>query len=253
MVNLVFIHGVSYQTTGYSNWLFKQIIYYYKKFLKQKGVKQGKILEKTAQFIQREILWADVTTDLTNRYIALEYELLGRKGGLWNWVTKRIDPLVLQIMYYIKDKGDKTTGAMGILEKLDKSIKTISTQVKNMMIIAHSLGSVIAFDYIFGFRKYKLPSDCQVLAFITLGSPIPIFTSAMGHVDSDLILPANIKAWYNILDKDDGIARRCKPFFPEIPLKEIEVNTGVLPLSAHTRYWRNKSTASVIAKILTEF
>ena len=121
MINLIFIHGINYQTNGYSNWLFQNILEAYGKILRQKGVAENEIEQKKAQFVQKEILWADVTTDLTNRYLNLEYELYGKKKGLWNWASKKIDPLVLQIMYYIKDKGDKASGAMGILEKIDKS------------------------------------------------------------------------------------------------------------------------------------
>ena len=65
---------------------------------------------------------------------------------------KKIDPLALQIMYYIKDKGDKASGEMGILEKGDKVFKSIAHEAKDTIIAAHSLGSVIAFDYLFGFR-----------------------------------------------------------------------------------------------------
>jgi pimeloyl-ACP methyl ester carboxylesterase len=153
-------------------------------------------------------------------------------------------------MYYIKDKGDKASGVMGILAEIDRKIRFITQDIKECLIIAHSLGSVIAFDYLFGFRKYRFPEDVLVQAYISMGSPIPIFTSSMGHVDSELSLPANIKHWYNIYEQEDAIARRCAPFFKNIPVKDLQVNTGLLPLSAHARYWKNKQTAEAIAKIL---
>lgn len=252
MLNFVFIHGVNYQITGYSNWLFRNTIYYHKRFLKKKGLKQNEIEQKISQIIQKEILWADVTTDLTNRYLNLEYELFGKKKGLWNWASRKIDPLLLQVMYYIKDKGDKNTGTMGILEKVDRSFKQISKDSKGMIIVAHSLGSVIAFDYLFRFRKYALDSEINVLAFITLGSPLPLFISAMGHAESNLVLPKNINSWYNIFDNEDGIARRCKPFFPKIGVQDINVSTGIFPISAHVKYWRSKQTAFVLADILNK-
>ncbi|MCK5592360.1 MAG: hypothetical protein KAI72_10435 [Candidatus Pacebacteria bacterium] len=252
MTNIIFIHGINYQTTGYSNWLFQNIFCQYGKILKRKGLAENEIEQKKAQLVQKEILWADVTTDLTNRYINLEYELYGKKKGFWNWASKKIDPLALQIMYYIKDKGDKASGEMGILDKVDKAFKSITQEAKDTIIIAHSLGSVIAFDYLFGFRKHSLPKDIKVLSFVTLGSPIPIFISAMGHVESDLTLPANIKAWHNLYDNEDGIARRCKPFFSKIDVKDTIVRTGFFPISAHVKYWQNKQTAFKIANILSK-
>ncbi|MBU1087155.1 MAG: hypothetical protein KKD05_06505 [Candidatus Omnitrophica bacterium] len=252
MINIIFIHGINYQTTGYSNWLFQNILCEYGKSLKKKGIAQEEIEQKKAQFIQKEIIWADVTTDLTNRYLNLEYELFGKKKGFWNWASKKIDPLALQIMYYIKDKGDKASGEMGILWKVDQAFHSSTQEANDTIIIAHSLGSVIAFDYLFGFRKYFLDPKINVLSFITLGSPIPIFISAMGHVESDLELPANIKSWYNLYDNEDGIARRCKPFFPKIDVQEVSVRTGFFPISAHVKYWQNKQTASKIAKIISD-
>ena len=121
-------------------------------------------------------------------------------------------------------------------------------QNKNAVIIAHSLGSVIAFDYVFCFRdKCRLDKDITIKSFITLGSPIPLFTSAMGHPDSDLQLPPNVKKWVNILSPKDGIARYARPFFKNIPIEEHEVFTGFFPLQAHAGYWKNKQTASLIA------
>jgi len=250
MINMIFIHGINYQTTGYSNWLFQNILKAYGNILKKQGVAEDEIEQKKAQFVQKEILWADVTTDLTNRYINLEYELYGKKKGFWNWASKKIDPLALQIMYYIKDKGDKASGEMGILGKVDQAFHSITQESKDTVIIAHSLGSVIAFDYLFGFRKHALSSDANVLSFITLGSPIPMFISAMGHAESDLVLPENIKSWHNLFDNEDGIARRCKPFFSKIDVKDTSVRTGFFPISAHVKYWQNKQTAFKIAKIL---
>jgi hypothetical protein len=71
-----------------------------------------------------------------------------------------------------------------------------------------------------------------------------MFISAMGHAESDLTLPANIKSWYNIYDNEDGIARRCKPFFQKIDVKDTSVGTGFFPINAHVKYWQSKQTAS---------
>ncbi|MFH1777741.1 MAG: hypothetical protein ABH952_09330 [Candidatus Omnitrophota bacterium] len=135
MINLVFIHGINNQSTGYSNWLFRNIMANYKGIFSKKGLLPEEISQKAGQFVQKEILWADVTTDLTNRYIDLEYEQYGKKRGLWNWASKKIDPLALQVMYYIKDKGDKASGVMGILEKVDRRFKAIEQERKDMIIV----------------------------------------------------------------------------------------------------------------------
>jgi len=252
MTNLIFIHGVSSQTTGYSNKFYKNIIKEYIVALVKSGVPKKDAQDKASELIQKELLWADITTDLTNRYLFLQYDLKKRPGK-WNIVMKPVDPLVVQIMYYVKDKGHKR-GPMSILKDINYDfIKACANKPDKVIIIAHSLGSVIAYDYVFGFRRYKLNPAINVEALITLGSPIPLFTSAMGYVENKIKLPDNVKRWINILDPDDGIARYCKPFFKNIDVEDVEVNTSWAPLSAHAGYWQKQNVANLIAKKLIEW
>ena len=98
------------------------------------------------------------------------------------------------------------------------------------------------------FRKEcQINPNVTVRSFITMGSPLPIFTTAMGHPDSDMMLPPHVKRWVNILSLKDGIARHMKPFFRKIPLIEHYVSTGLFPIQAHNGYWKDKGTASIIA------
>ena len=252
MTNLIFIHGVNQQVTGYSRGFYNLILKNYKSILKRRGCERKEIDEKASQLVQKELLWADVTTDLTNRYLTFEFGPK-KKSFLCNLIAPGIDPVVIQILYYVKDKGDKNSGVMNILGRVDNKFKEYQKDgMKDCIIIAHSLGSVIAFDYVFGFRKYKLDPSVNVKAFITMGSPIPIFTTSMGHIESDLKLPANVSQWVNILDKDDAIARYCAPFFKNIDIREIEVNTGINPIKSHGFYWQSKPTAKKIAEIISE-
>ncbi|MGE0267377.1 MAG: hypothetical protein AB7S78_02825 [Candidatus Omnitrophota bacterium] len=249
---IIFIHGINAQSSGYSTRLFNAIQEDYLKQLAGPGMDNQTLQETAARLVQKEIIWADVTLDLTNRYTELEYELYGRKKGIWNIFTKKIDPLVLQILFYVKDKGDKESGRMSILQRIDERFREITAEGKDLVVVAHSLGSVIAFDYLFGFRKFRADPDWTIKALITLGSPVPLFISAMGHTDSDIRLPDNLKGWYNLYDPDDGVARRCKPFFSNIDLKDISVNTGFFPVEAHRKYWDGKNTSWEIAKILRQ-
>lgn len=254
-LKLIFIHGVNNQTTNYSNILCQKILSSCRAKLRQRSLNEELITQILNKVVHHEVLWADLTTDLTNRYLQLEYP---KDSWPWTHFTKQIDPLAMQIMQYIKDKGDKATGPMNILKEVDNDIQKIFFQTnigdfktgqdKNAIVIAHSLGSVIAFDYVFCFRdKCRLDKDVTIKSFITMGSPIPIFTSAMGHPDSDLQLPPNVKKWVNIISKHDCIARYSKPFFKNIPIEEHEVYTGFFPLQAHAGYWKSRQTASIIA------
>ncbi len=285
-LKLIFVHGVNDQATNYSRGLYENVIAICRDKLERSGHKGVEI----ERIVQHEVLWANLTTDLTNRYEQLASSPIDYKGSFivltlvplalllllmkFNFFRKRmtpwikqkivqnVDPLAIQIMHYIKDKGDEKTGNMNILKDFDQNMKRIFSkdnqdvgydplpgEGKNMIIVAHSLGSVIAFDYVMGFRKdCALDKHITLKSFVTMGAPIPIFTSAMGHPDSDLELPGNIKRWTNIINPLDGIARSLPLFFRKIALFERQVSFGDDPISAHTGYWDDKRTAEIIAQ-----
>ncbi len=255
-LRIIFVHGVNDQKTNYSQVLFDKILSSCRAKLRQRGLSEAKISQITRSLVRHEVLWTEETLSRVNRYIQLEYD--GALAPRYSFFTRQIDPLAMQIMQYIKDKGDKGTGEMNILADVDRDIQRFFLQTdvgaddpsgaKGAIIVAHSLGSVIAFDYIFCFRdRCRLDQDVTIHSFITMGSPIPLFTSAMGHPDSDLMLPHNVKRWVNILCPWDSIARAIKPFFRNLPIEEKRVCTGFLPLQSHSGYWKHNKTASIIA------
>lgn len=257
-LKLIFIHGINNQTANYSEGLFLKILDACRDLLREKGFDETKIDETIQRVIHHEVFWSDITTDFTNRYLQLQYE--HRPKLFWNFLTRPVDPLGLQIMLYIKDKGDKQSGKMSILKAVDEDMQKIFSaddlgkdvkppQAQNVIIVAHSLGSVIAFDYVMCFRKEcQIDKNVTVRSFVTMGSPLPLFTSAMGHPDSDMLLPPHVKKWVNILSLNDGIARHMKPFFRKIPIEEHTVSTGFFPLQAHNGYWKDRGTANIIAQ-----
>jgi pimeloyl-ACP methyl ester carboxylesterase len=250
-MRVIFLHGIDAQTTNYSAGLYRKIIELCQQKLAAAGRSDEYIDRQLRRLYHHEVFWADVTTDLTNRYLSLAYE---HPHTFWNVLSRPIDPLGIQIMHYIKDKGDRDTGSMNILRNVDEQFARIfkpeaadTPDRRHAIIVAHSLGSVIAFDYVFGFRKWRLHADVVVDRFITLGSPIPVFTSAMGFPDSDLRLPAGVHKWVNIRSPRDVIARPVQPFFQNIDVDEHLVRTHFLPIDAHTGYWNNRPTAEIIA------
>jgi hypothetical protein len=255
-LKLIFIHGIDNQTTNYSQGLYLKILSAGRAMLKARGQTDTAIDRQLNRVVHHEVLWADLTTDLTDRYLQLAYQ---HPHWFWGHFTRAVDPLGLQIMHYIKDKGDKPTGPMNILREVDHDIQRILSTAdigvdpspkdgQNTIIVSHSLGSVIAFDYVMGFRPpLRLDPAVTVKSFITMGSPLPLFTSAMGYPDSDFALPENVHRWVNIASPRDGIARPMQPFFHNIAIDERTVATKFSPLAAHTAYWRDHQTAQIIA------
>jgi hypothetical protein len=103
-----------------------------------------------------------------------------------------------------------------------------------------------------------------------MGSPIALFTMEMDDTTGQQkprYMPAAVNrplartgdmqpnlaegVWYNFLDAQDLIAYPLETLFTgKFQVKDIRVETGLLPLSAHTGYWHNVDVADQIAKRL---
>lgn len=92
-----------------------------------------------------------------------------------------------------------------IRERLYKVLQRY--QGNSIMLIAHSMGSIIAFDVLKNHIK-----DISIDTFVTIGSPLglPIITAKIMQEHggkSELTVPDNIKKnWYNFSDLEDKVA-----------------------------------------------
>ena len=150
---------------------------------------------------------------------------------------------------------------------------------KPLVVIAHSLGSVIMSNYIWDRQQGRDAEQYGANPFermetlaglITLGTNIPLFTLA--HDPAVCIefppagLPANLKKkakWFNFYDSDDVLAWPLKPLsinYADNVSEDIEVSVGNI-LTAwnpanHAAYWTDdsviKPAAYLIASILEE-
>lgn len=152
-------------------------------------------------------------------------------------------------------------------------------------IIAHSLGTVVAFDYLFYLLKHdKLfveelnpgmaisPEDRQLLRqrfrfFFTMGSPIGLFMLREGRLWADgepfqkIYNPIRGEncTWLNFYDSKDIIAYPLKGLFntnrdsnQDCLPEDIPVWSGWTPFGAHTNYWKNKEVARRIVETLSQ-
>jgi len=157
-------------------------------------------------------------------------------------------------------------------------------------IIAHSLGSIIVFDYLFNlFEENNLflpqseglehQSELSVNKIsqlgvnfrhlFTLGSPIGLFLLRKGDLWKDgkkfnsIKNPVNDdiekgikRTWLNFYDEQDVIAYPLENLFslnttrPKGSIKDILVNTGWFAVDSHTRYWENQQVAVEISQVL---
>jgi pimeloyl-ACP methyl ester carboxylesterase len=92
-----------------------------------------------------------------------------------------------------------------VLERFNSAVAD-RANFEALIVIGHSLGSVIAYDILSG------KDDLKVDAFISIGSPhgTPYVTGkladVLGQSHSALSVPACVSKWFNLADRRDVIA-----------------------------------------------
>lgn len=148
----------------------------------------------------------------------------------------------------------------------------LDNQDKPLIMVAHSLGSVIMSNYIWdeqtgkGLGTNTFERMETLAGFVTFGSNIPLFTLALPEVQSiefpPAALPAHLKTqakWFNFFDADDALGYPLKPLSPSYEKavsEDIEINVGGLftswnPIS-HTEYWTDNDFTKPVAHLIRD-
>lgn len=124
-------------------------------------------------------------------------------------------------------------------EALDWSAKNADKTV----VIAHSLGSVIAFDSLHAWEGGPPPARIALLS--TMGSPLgkSVFVGRRGRPSTR---PGNADAWINFHSPTDPIASPLAGSYADV--EDRDVRTSILPLTAHSAYWTH---TDVLRELLT--
>jgi hypothetical protein len=181
---------------------------------------------------------------------------LSRFAGL-DKIRRQIITSVSDVMVY-KSKFWRGEIQQLVVDKIDPYVGTNDS----VSVIAHSLGSVVAFDTLHENvntnEKWKAAGFRPTNLF-TMGSPIALFTL---DLDRELELKPNEQGaelhhhemvqdegvWYNFLDAQDLIAYPLEILFKDrFALEDIVVQTGTNPGKAHDGYWENEEVSDFIA------
>ncbi len=148
-------------------------------------------------------------------------------------------------VFYLSESSKK------VISQLESAILEIAKKDKSakVSIVAHSLGSVIAFDALSDkkFQRKMKKKRLSIENLFTVGSPLALFllrseTSATEH------LPITGK-WINIYDKRDIIASPLSPFFGQCRDVQIKLQ-GSSPLTAHLNYFSDALVLNEILRLL---
>ena len=148
-------------------------------------------------------------------------------------------------LFYLSSNGQRVRSALKseilAILKNDRSAE--------FSIVAHSLGSVIAFDLLCDSRFQALMSRRRIVIknFFTVGSPLALFRlRADGRVKEKVRVPIR-GIWINIYDRRDIVGSGLSRFFPQCRDFEVKVH-GANVLTAHLKYFEDADILSEILK-----
>ena len=148
-----------------------------------------------------------------------------------------------------------------ITRALDQLAASPETGVEQapLTLIAHSLGSVIASDYVWdvtkAHRHQGVHDRWRFENFFTVGSPMALFALQYGGAaafNKPIALESPRGRWVNLYDRDDPIGMPLRPLnaaYRRVVLADAEVRAGAY-LLAHTRYFTNQDTLTIISRKL---
>lgn len=181
---------------------------------------------------------------------------------------------------YVENSASQTNDTYKNIHKIvhDTIVKlrdNLGNADKPVIVLAHSLGSVIMSDYIWDrqnwdpqaeggpdpYAKNQFESMETLAGFITFGSPIPLFTLAYDLVESIKFpprglqdnLPVKLK-WLNFYDEDDVLGwplKHLSTSYENAVTDDFPINIGLTPL-CHHGYWTNDNFTEPVAQYISE-
>jgi hypothetical protein len=128
-----------------------------------------------------------------------------------------------------------------IQQRLRDALDWSAKNADRTFVIAHSLGSVIAFDTLHAWEGGGGTAPAKVALLATMGSPLgkKIFVSHLGRPTRR---PGNADAWVNFHSPADPIASALAG--PYADVLDRDIKTSILPLTAHGAYWTHGDVMS---------
>ncbi len=132
------------------------------------------------------------------RVLDKEKELFGLGTNLEKLLGVKFDDLA--------DYYDKENVRQQMRSRLSRLLER--HQDKKVMLIAHSMGSIIAYDVLRGYDDSEM---VKVEHFITIGSPLglPIVAHKIRKEFGAKQTPHNVRRWTNLADPGDKVALDC--------------------------------------------
>jgi hypothetical protein len=265
---LIFIHGMGEGDSGESyELLYDSILAYYDRANQN----------NSQSFEMVPVEWQSVTAEAETQIFRHAFPGFEPAPGLFHPVQSLrylMTFFIGDVIAYAAEPENKNGIRKGVWEQIGSHCES-----GPYSILAHSLGSIIAFDYLYKlFEKdtFLYPGDQpesdegklnrykdNFRNLFTFGSPIGLFMLRQGKLwlngqpFTKITNPIGQEhRWLNFYDHQDAAAYPLEGLFGQnslnasASLEDIVVQTGSLVVNSHTNYWKNKQMAQRIASVL---
>jgi hypothetical protein len=144
-------------------------------------------------------------------------------GDAWPFIGRRLAPLGTRRLMHEANRYLKNSDGVGAAVRavLRATLEDAWRSGAQVLLMGHSLGSVIAYDTLWELTHVHRSSG-EISVLLTLGSPIAtrfVQRSLLGvHEENAARYPHNVRRWINLASNGDATALqpRLKPFFHEM-------------------------------------
>jgi hypothetical protein len=257
------IHGIGSQPQDYSDPLQHGVHRALERTISEraKSDRNWDNVEATSLVDFHALFWANIgTNDQANLYRKLYPEYFGATSWLRraSQTLFRFAPardlsvnLLGDVFAYLGRFQEEIRRAVfdQLANALEKAIT--SGEPFSVILVGHSLGTVILHDLISGFIRHRyagFDALAKRTSVFTMGSPVSLFTLV-----TDGAKPSQFRSWVNFLHQRDPIAFPMRRLFPTVEDVSL-VKRSFNPLKLHGSYWTHQSVHQrIAAEILNHF
>lgn len=253
-VAVLYIHGVGNDKAGFSEDLHDSV-------LETIALDFNWGHPVDADFVCREVCWFDVFQDQRSK---LEGSLEA-PGLTWTSARRFVLSTVAEAVAYENEVGNGAYEVvMSRVEKAIHELQKLAGKQAPLVIVAHSLGSVIASNYIWDRqRRNRDPLDNSpfehletLKLLVTMGSPLALYAGRWKDYGTPISMGSRKAVWSNLMAPADLLAWPLGSLNSKYSREVTEDATvklgwflGRTPAS-HVRYWKSSKVADKVSDLV---
>ena len=242
-VGIIYIHGIHVRKPGYSTRIHQRVLDYLERRKNPEGFRP------CVDVSFREVYWADIFEPLSDKL---------RKGmhpaGL-TWPLFRNEALMIiaQTLGYEDDRG------IGAHERIQDRIQAKLRELQfeagadsPVIFVAHSLGSIIASDFIWDHQHYKRGFP-RLRGLVTMGSPLAMWGMRWEDFGEPITMQSQGRPWINLVADSDVIGwplRNLNDRYAQEVTEDVVLpvtwNWKTWSPTSHVSYWTSSTVARTI-------